>query len=94
MQCSQPGTSGADNTVTEQGRMTRSDQRPMLTDRSGFIWSLPPYQSLLGGRPIASLKALRGDIKIPHSRMTKARWETLVGCLWNESSKSQKRPFV
>ena len=33
---------------------------------------------------------LRGDVKIPHSRMTKTCWETLVTCLLNVRDKSQK----
>ena len=33
---------------------------------------------------------IKGDIKTPHSRMTKTCWKTLVTCLWNKCDKSQK----
>ena len=32
----------------------------------------------------------RGDVKIPHSRMTKKCWETLVNCFLNVCGRSQK----
>ena len=40
------------------------------------------------------LVEIRGDVKIPHSRMTKTCWETLVTCLWNVCEKSQKAIFT
>ena len=32
-------------------------------------------------RLIKDIQTIRGDVKIPHSRMTKTCWETLVTCL-------------
>ena len=43
---------------------------------------------ILGG--LVKVYLLRGDIKIPHSRMTKTYWETLATCLWNVCQKVTK----
>ena len=70
--------------------------RPALTTEWGHGNLISSLKTAFSSIMLSNLgRMLRGDIKIPHSRMTKTCWETLVTCLWNIcDNASHKKPFV